>query len=256
MTTTGNGPAQSTKRRTAFRVISTLWAASGIAFGVFTALFAVLDEGQEIHAIHNAVVTALLLVLSAPAAVAAARAPERSTRPLVHLSAVGIAGLITMALSLTLDPFTLPLVILVGVLWALRPSREEPIASVSPSPILLVFVAAAAGPLVAYALGQAELQRIDDVSEHAEFFHWVETSFYAVAILLLGLLAALRPAAHRFSGWAAGAALAVLGVASLALRGRPSGLDTGWAWAAVVGSLVFLAAVEWESRRRTRPVPG
>ena len=202
MTTTGNGPAQSTKRRTAFRVISTLWAASGIAFGVFTALFAVLDEGQEIHAIHNAVVTALLLVLSAPAAVAAARAPERSTRPLVHLSAVGIAGLITMALSLTLDPFTLPLVILVGVLWALRPSREEPIASVSPSPILLVFVAAAAGPLVAYALGQAELQRIDDVSEHAEFFHWVETSFYAVAILLLGLLAALRPAAHRFSGCA------------------------------------------------------
>lgn len=254
MATTGNGTAQS-KRRTVFRVIATFWAVSGFAFGLFTMVFAVIDQGQEIHAIHNTVVATLLLVLSAPAAFAAARAPERSTRPLVHLSAVGIAGLIAMALSLTLDPFTLPLVVLVAVLWALRPSHEEPIPPGNPSPILLVLVLAAVGPLAAYALGQAELERIDDLSEHAEFFHWVETSFYAVAIVLLGLLAALRPAAYRFSARAAGAALAVLGVASLALRGRPSALDTGWAWAALVGSLVFLAAVEWEWRRQTPRVP-
>lgn len=252
MATTGNGTARSTRRRTPFRVISTVWAVSGLAFGLFTIVFAVIDEGQEIHAVHNTIVATLLLVLSAPAAFAAARAPERSTRPLVHLSVVGIAGLIAMALSLTLDPFTLPLVILVGMLWALRPSREGLIPGGSPSPILLVLVLAAAGPLGAYALGQAELERIDNFSEHSEFFHWVETSFYAVAIVLLGILASIRPAAYRLSAWAAGVALAVLGVASLALRGRASALDTGWAWAAVVGSLVFLAAVEWEWRRHTR----
>ncbi|HEV2905823.1 MAG TPA: hypothetical protein VGZ50_00685, partial [Actinomycetota bacterium] len=124
MATTRKDTARSTKRRTAFRVIATFWAVSAIAFGLFTLIFGIIDESQAIHAFHNVVVASLLLILSAPAAVAAAQAPELSTRPLVHLTVVGIAGLLTMALGLTLDPFTLPVVVLVGVLWALRPSRE------------------------------------------------------------------------------------------------------------------------------------
>jgi hypothetical protein len=255
MATTRKDTARSTKRRTAFRVIATFWAVSAIAFGLFTLIFGIIDESQAIHAFHNVVVASLLLILSAPPAIAAARAPEVSTRPLVHLTVVGIAGLLTMALGLTLDPFTLPVVVLVGVLWALRPSREGLIPAGSPSPILLVLVVAAAVPLVGYALGQAELQRIDEVSEHAEFFHWVETSFYAAAILLLALLAALRPNDYRLSGWTAGVALGVLGGGSLLLKGRPSAVDTPWAWAALAGSLVFLAMVEWESRRETSRVP-
>jgi hypothetical protein len=103
--------------------------------------------------------------------------------------------------------------------------------------------------LVAYALGQAELQRIDSSSEHAERFHWVEGSFYAIAILLLGLLAAVRPAAFRMTAWIAATALAILSVASLALQTYPSALETGWAWAAVAGSAVFVGVAEWERRR-------
>lgn len=246
----GNMTEQSTGRRTAFRVIAWIMAASGIAFGLSTAVFGIIDESQRIHAVHNVVVATLLLVLSAPAAIVAARAPERSIRPLVHLALVGVAGLVTMVLSLTLDPFTLPFVVLVGVLWVLRPTRDNPFPSGRPSPILLVLAIAAAVSLVAYAAGQAELQRIDSTSEHAEFYHWVETSFYAIAALLLGLLAALRPAAYRLSGWCAGVALAVLGGASVALGDYPSALDAPWAWAALVGGLVFLAVLEWESRRK------
>jgi hypothetical protein len=166
------------------------------------------------------------------------------------LSVVGLAGLVTMAAALTVDPFTLPFIVFVCVLWVLRPNRDEPVIPAGkPSPILLVLVAAATVPLVSYALGQAELQRIDDVSEHAELFHWVETSFYAVAVLLLGLLAALRPVAFPLSAWCAGVALAVLGGASLLLPDRPSALETPWAWAALVGAIAFLAAANWETRR-------
>jgi hypothetical protein len=240
---------ESTGKRTAFRVISILMAVSGVAFGLFTAVFGIIEESQKIHAFHNVVVAALLLVLSAPGAIAAARAPERSTRALVHLALVGIAGLVTMAVSLALDPFTLPFVVLVGVLWALRPSRERPFPDGRPSAILLALVLASAIPLAAYALGQAELQRIDTASEHDRFFHWVETSFYAVAILLLGLVASLRPAAYRLSGWSAGVALVVAAGASLVLGNYASAFDTGWAWAALAGSLIFLAVVEWESRK-------
>jgi hypothetical protein len=246
---TGAVRRSSRGRRTAFRVIATIVAVSGLAFGLFTAVFGIVEEDQAIHAVHNAVVATLLMVLSAPAAIAAARTPERSTRPLVHLAVVGVAGLLTMVLALTLDPFTLPFVVLVGVLWALRPTEGRPFPG-RPSPILLVLVVAAAVPLVAYTLGQAELQRIDDTSEHAELFHWVETSFYALGIVLLGLLVAVRPAAYRLSAWSAGVALAVLGGASVAFPDRASALDSGWALAALVGGIVFVAAAVWEGRRR------
>jgi MFS family permease len=247
------GPPSS-RRRTAFRVVAIVMSVAAVVFGLVTAIFGIVDEEQEIHAFHNTVVASLLLVLTAPGTIAAARAPDRATRPLVHLSAVGIAGLSTMLVSLTPDPFTLPVIVLVGVLWVLLPTRERAFPPGRPSPILLLLVAAAAVPLIVYALGQAELQRTDNTSDHAEFFHWVETSFYAVAALLLGLLAGLRPAAYRLSAWCAGVAVAVAGAASLALRDYASALTTPWAWAALGGGLAFLAAAELE-RRRLAPAP-
>ena len=240
----GAGGVPSKARRTAFRVIAVVMSVGGVAFGLFM-VAGIFPESQRIHAFHNAVVGTLLLVLSAPAAIAAARAPRRSTKPLVHLTVVGVAGLVTMGLSLTIDPFTLPFVVLVGILWILRPDRDRPLSPGRSSLLLLVLVLAAAVPLATYAWGQAELQRIDSTSQHDELYHWVETSFYAGAVLLLGLLVAVRPAAYRLSAWSAGLALAVLGGGSLALPDRASALDTPWAWAALGGSIVFVAVAEW-----------
>jgi hypothetical protein len=248
--------APSRGRRAVFRLMAILVGVSGAAFGLFTAVFGIISKSQEIHSFHNTVVASLLLVLSAPPAVAAARAPERSTSALIHLVALGIAGLATMALALTIDPFTLPVIVLIGVLWLLRPRHERALPSGGPSPVLLILVVAAAVPLTAYALTNAELQRLDSSSEHAEFYHWVETSFYAASILLVGLLAALRPAAFRFSAWSAGAALAVLGGGSLLLGSYASALDASWAWAALAGAIVFVTVAEWEFRRSTRPPGG
>ena len=119
----------------------------------------------------------------------------------------------------------------------------------APAPSLTVLVAVAALPLVIYALTQAELQRIDIASEHAEFNHWVETSFYAIAVLLLGFMAALRPIAYRLTAWFAGLGLAILGGASLALGHYASALDAPWAWAPLLGGLVLVSVAEWEGLR-------
>jgi hypothetical protein len=246
------GRAPSRGRRIAFRIIATVVGASGAAFGLFTAVFGIISEDQRVHAFHNTVVASLLLVLSAPPALMAAQAPERSSRALVHLAVLGVAGVVTMGLALTIDPFTLPVIVLIGVLWLLRPPQEEQARAGRPSPVLLVLVVAAAVPLAAYALTHADLQRTDSTSEHAEFYHWVETSFYAASILLLGLLVALRPAAYRYSAWAAGVALAVLGGGSLLLSDHVSALDTSWAWAALGGGIAFAGIVEWEFRRSAR----
>ena len=239
----------SRRRLTSVRIIAWIMAGSAIAFGLLTVVFGIVSPAQEVHAFHNAVVASLLLVVSAPPAVAVARSPERSTRPLVILAALAVAGLVSMALSFTLDPFTMPFVVLTGVLWALRPSREPLLPAGRPSPILLVLVLVATAPRLGYALSQAEVQRIDTVTSHDAFFHWVEMSFYAVAVLMLGILAAVRPVAHRLAAWSGGVALAVLGAASLALGNYASALDIQWAWGTLVGSVVFVGVAEWEARR-------
>jgi hypothetical protein len=243
------GKAPSRSRFGAFRVIAAIMAVSGVAFGLFTAVFGIVSEAQEIHAFHNVVVAALLLVLSAPPAIAAARTPDRAA-PLLHLVALSVAGVVTMVLGLKVDIFTLPFIVLVGVLLMLQGPRGRPaLAAGRLSPSLAVLVAVAALPLVIYALEQAELQRIDISSEHAEFNHWVETSFYAVAVLLLGLVAALRPVANRLTAWCAGLGLAILGGASLMLGQYASTLDGPWAWAALLGGLGFISVAEWERLR-------
>ena len=246
-------------RRTAFRILAGVMGVSGAAFGLFTAVFGVVSEAQRIHAFHNAVVASLLIVLSALPALAVARIPERSGPALAQLTAVGVAGAVTMILALTADPFTLPFIVLVGVLWLLRPGGEPVVSRGRPSPLLLVLVLGAAVPLVLYALNQAEISRIDRTSEHAEFYHWVETSFYAIAVLLVGLLAGIRPVHYRLLSWSAGIALAVMGGASVAFPGRASALQSPWGWIALAGGAAFVAASEVERHRlgpRTPVPPG
>jgi hypothetical protein len=240
-------------RLTALRIVAAVSAASTIGFGVFTLVFGIVEPAQEPHAFHNVMVASLLLVLTAPANIAIAVAPQRAIRPLVVLTVVGIGALATMAMGGTVDPFTLPVVLVLPVMWALLPDRDGAYPAGRSSPILVILVLAAAAPLFAYAIGQADLQRTDHASEHAAFYHWVEASFAAVAVLLLGLLAALRPAAYRLAAWCAGVTLAVLGVASVVLGEYASAFEAPWSWLALVGGAAFVAVAEWEARRSRRP---
>ena len=233
------------------KVMAWILAVTGVAFGLFTIAFGIVGPDQEIHAVHNAVVASLLLVLTAPPMISVARDPERAIRSLVILGVLAIAGLVAMALALTPDPFILPVLILIGVLWWLAPSREGAIPPGRPSLPMVALVLAGAVLLVPYALENAGLQRTDHVSDHAAFYHWVETSFTALGIVLLGLLAALRPGAFRMASWLAGLALAILGAASVVFPGYASALASPWSWAALAGGLAFIGVGEWEARRST-----
>lgn len=236
-------------RLTAMRVTAWLLTATGVAFGLFTIVFGIVGPDQEIHAVHNAVVASLLLVLTAPPMIAVARAPERAIRPLVILAALTVAGLAAMAMALTPDPFILPVLVLIGVLWWLAPNREGAVPPGRWSVVMLVLVLAGAVLLLPYAVEQAGFQRTDQTSDHAAFFHWVEMAFTAAGIVLVGLVAALRPATFRLATWCAGMALAVLGAASVLFAQHASALASPWGWAAFVGGLAFIAVGEWEARR-------
>lgn len=231
------------------RVIAWLLSGVGVLFGLFTIVFGTVGPDQEIHAVHNAVVASLLLILTAPPMIAVARAPERAARPLVILAALTVAGVAAMAVALTPDPFTLPVLILIGVLWWLAPTREGAIPSGRMSLIMVGLVIAAAVLLLPFAVEQAGLQRTDRTSAHAAFYHWVEMAFTAAGIVLVGLVAAARPAAFRLATWTAGLALAVFAAASVLLPQHASALAAPWSWAALVGGLAFIAVGEWEARR-------
>ena len=236
------------------RIIAWLLTASGVAFGLFTIVFGIVGPDQEIHAVHNAVVATLLLVLTAPPMIAVARAPERAARPLVILVALAIAGLAAMAMALTPDPFILPVLVLIGVLWWLAPSRGGAVPPGRVSLVMLALVLLGALLLVPYAVEQAGLQRTDHTSDHAAFYHWVETSFTALGIVLVGLVAAMRPGAFRMASRIAGLALAILGAASVLFAGHASALESPWSWAALVGGLAFIGVGEWEARRATQAI--
>ena len=234
------------------KIIAWLLAVSGVAFGLFTIVFGIIGPDQDIHAVHNAVVASLLLLLTAPPMIAVARAPERAIRPLVLLGALAIAGLVAMALALTPDPFILPVLILIGVLWWLAPSREGATPEGRASLAMVALVLAGAVLLVPYAVEHAALQRTDHVSAHAAFYHWVETSFTAVGIVVVGLVAALRPVAFQMATWCAGLTLAILGASSLLFADHASALAPPWSGAALIGGLAFVVVGEMEARRSRR----
>ncbi len=236
-------------RLTATRIIAWLLAASGVAFGLFTIVFGIVGPDQDIHAVHNAVVASLLLVLTAPPMIMVARAPERAIRPLVILAALAVAGLAAMAFALTPDPFILPVLVMIGVLWWLAPSREDAIPRGRPSLVMLALVIAGAVLLVPYSIEHAVLQRTDHASAHAAFYHWVETSFTAAGIVVAGLVAALRPGAFRMATLCAGLTLTILGAASVLFADHASALAAPWGWAALIGGVAFIAAGEVEVRR-------
>jgi hypothetical protein len=181
--------------------------------------------------------------------VAVARAPGRAIRPLVILAALTIAGLSAMAVALTPDPFILPVLVFIGVLWWLVPTRDGAIPPGRMSPIMGALVIAGAVLLLPFAVEQAGLQRTDRTSDHAAFYHWVEMAFTSVGIVLVGLVAALRPYAFRMATLSAGLALAVLGAASVLFAQHASALGAPWSWAALVGGLAFIGVGEWEASR-------
>jgi len=231
------------------RWIAGIMAVSAAVFGLFTSVFGIVAESQQIHAFHNVVVASLLLVFSAPPAFVIARDPVRSGAGLITLTVLSGAALLTMAAALTIDPFTLPFVVLTGVLWIVRPAKGQPKEDERPSFGQLALVAVGAIPLIGYAMGQAELQRILTGDEHSQFFHWVETAFYVTAILLLASASALRPRTQRLAGLSAGAGLIIFGLAALILGGYASAVSAPWAWLAIVGGSAFIGLVTKEPNR-------
>lgn len=242
--------------RVAFKVwAGVLAAAFGVAF--FGLVSLVLGWFQPLEGVAGPVTDlgygALVGIILALALLVQVRAPERKIAAMQQ--AVLVIPALLAGSAIAWDPQDLvPALILLptlGILLALHPARGRFLTrGASPSPALALLAVAGGVPLVAYALHMgAEARELSGPPHHVQRLSTMAA--LAIAILLTGLLAALRTRGWTIPAWSAGSAVLVFGLASMAFPEHPGAEGRWWAGLAIAGGVLFIAAAEWEARRAT-----
>ncbi len=109
--------------------------------------------------------------------------------------------------------------------------------------MMLALVGVAAVPLLAFASTNIRLQgTVRD--DHFFQGHYAFMAAFGFTVIGVGVLASLRAEGWRLTAWIAGILPAVVGASSLLYPNATSSLDVGWALAAIVWGVVFVAVAE------------
>jgi hypothetical protein len=239
-----------------FAWVGFVTATLGIAFFGLTTLVLGWFEGDEGLAIPvtDLGYGGLVGILITAGLLAQLRAPERKIAGVQQAALAGLALLISAPLAADHQNLAPGLITLfsVGVVIALHPARREFfMPSKAFSPGLAVVAVLGAGPLVAYALSMAaQARELSGPPHHIQRLTWMAA--LAIAVVLVGLLAALQTRGWRIPAWCAAAAVLVLGLASMVFPNHWGSAGVGWGAFAVGGGLLFVVVAE---RRARRPAP-
>jgi hypothetical protein len=110
-------------------------------------------------------------------------------------------------------------------------------------PVMLALVGLAAGPLLAFASANLDLQR-RGVGDHAMLGHYGYMAGFAFTVIGVGLLSSMRVDGGRVTAWVAGALAAAIGITSIVFPDVESRLDLPWAVAAIGWGTVFVASAQ------------
>lgn len=239
--------------RMAFRFIAGALGALAFVFSVPFAIISFVDDEQEIHLIHNLSGAAVYGVILGVGLLILAARPEDNPATLQGLALAAVGALIGGLLAGdVIEGLWFAPAVMVLILFALYPDRAALVGPGRPQPLLALLVAAAAVPLVAYALTQARLQSEGSaVNPHVDMHHYGGMAAGALMLLLFAIAPALGAAGWRVAAWLAAIAMAIIAVGSLAYGDHESALDATWAWLALGWALAF-AAVAQLSRRHER----
>ncbi|MDQ6877172.1 MAG: hypothetical protein M3082_05645, partial [Candidatus Dormibacteraeota bacterium] len=245
----------SVRRIAFFAWAAILSAAFGIGFfgltvliiGWFEQSFGVSTPVSELS--HGALAGIIITV----GLLAQLRAPARRIAG-VQQAVLGILTfLITALIGGRQEPLQESLLFLVAVaiLVALHPARREffkPGAGVSPALAAISLLGAI--PATGYAVSMlVQARQFVGPPHHADRF--AEMAAAAIAIVFVGLLAALKTHGWTIPARSAGVAAIVVGMASVVFPDAPGAVGHAWGAVAVGWGVLFLAAAEWEARQRT-----
>jgi hypothetical protein len=269
-------------RKTAFYAFVVLFAL--MILGMSPLPYAVLGwflEETVTHRIHETAF-GFIFVLSLAGLLAQLRRP---TYKVAQMWQAAIPIWLTLfAIILIGDPIDPPILLFLvipAVIIVLHPGRpllfRPPIAL---SRILGALTLVAVIPLLAFAVGEfrigqeaaavagdvienlpedipddevdRRLKAAADTPEEEQaalhFGHWSAMAAFAVSIVSLAGVASLRPPGWRLSGWSAGLAAFVYGLASLIVPDDASAATAVWAVLAIVWGIGFIVAAEYEVR--------
>jgi hypothetical protein len=243
-------------RLIAFRIVALL---GGLLFTLPSLIYAYLSiaevDGQEIHVVHNLSALAVLGSIGGVSLLLLAWRPRQTA--LVRLAvASAIGGLVGAILAGV--PFSYLLIgpIFAVILVALSPDRSAVFRFDSPNLFLLALAFIGAIPGVVEALQQADLQggRMSG-DEHLEMLHYATMSTSYLTLILAAAWSAFPARAVRTARLLTGSSGALLAVTFLAYPDAVSSVDTVWAVALLVLSIVYLAAGEVASRSGSSSEP-
>ena len=229
------------------RVLALLFAASWIVIPGFGAIDLSVtwdpDWPQVLEAGWGLFFTVLVGV---PFVVIAAR--PRSARPAVAQLAVATIALAVSVVagreaSLTWVPVVLAVETLV-VAWLARSSWRSALVPRGPSAPMVALVALGIVPWLAYAVDMWAANREgrpdSDITNGID--HYAVQGALGLALAVLPLLAALRPALTPLVPVCAGVSAAYLGLVSFAWQDAAAGFGRAWSIAAIVWGLGLVAA--------------
>lgn len=247
----------SSTRRIAF--LAWVWFVSlmlGIAFFGATSLVLGWFEAADGRAIPvtDLGYGALVGILITGGILVQVRAPERRIAGVQQATLGSLALLISVPLASDTQNVLPGLIILaaVAILTALHPARGEFFGmGTGPDPVLAAIVIVGAIPLIAYALSiAAQARQLVAPPHHVQ--RLATMAAMAFAVVLTGLLAALRTRGWRIPAWCAGMAAVVFGLASVVFPTYRGSAGRGWGALALVGGTLFVIVAEARARSLPR----
>ncbi|HBY96144.1 MAG: hypothetical protein M5U01_38625 [Ardenticatenaceae bacterium] len=253
-------------RRVAFfvwaAILSLLFGITFIGVTVLTVGIWLVNQNPYTNPVTDLGFFALGAIIITAGLVVQLRAPEHKIagvqQAVIGLLALGVAGLIGGRV----EPLTGSLLFLVAtaILVALHPARREffKVGKRLSAPLAALSILAAI-PATAYAATMLVQARQAGPScffgRCAYGDRFAEMAALAIAIVVLGMLAASQTEGWRVTAWSVGAAAAIFGSASIVLP-EVSGAPGQAAGAlAVAWGVLFVAVAEREKRNTSEP-PG
>jgi hypothetical protein len=89
-------------------------------------------------------------------------------------------------------------------------------------------------------------------NDHAQLGHYGFIAAFALMVIGIGLVTSVQPEGWRLTAWVAGLLPALLGLVSLVFPAVDSRLAPGWALAAIMWGMCFIAAAELHRRASAR----